>query len=125
MVMEKRKLNEIMVDLTDNLPQRRTFLIRLMSTRYLYIDGIFRDSLADEEEKVPYDKKAQKADEKSEVSSITKKTNKTTGGKALDKHCPLCNFQLVPGPNCSRHCNTHHKGIEVNLIKCDANCSRC
>ena len=61
-------------------------------------------------------------DGKSDVSRIT---TKTSGGKALDKHCPLCDFKLVSGPNCSRHCNQLHKGIEVALIKCGVTCSHC
>jgi hypothetical protein len=61
-------------------------------------------------------------DGKSNVSRITQKTIR---GKTSNKHCPLCNFKLVPGPDCSRHCNRRHKGIEVALIKCDATCSHC
>ena len=64
-------------------------------------------------------------DEKSEASYVSKKTNKTTGGKTLDKHCSLCNFKLVPGPHCSRHYMTHKKGVEVTLIKHDVACSHC
>jgi hypothetical protein len=98
MVMEKKNLNEIEVDITDLLQQRRAFLVRLMSTRYLYIDGVFRDPLAKEEE------------EKSDVSRIT---SKTAGGKALGRHCPLCDFKLILGANWARHCKTFHKDTEV------------
>jgi hypothetical protein len=69
-----------------------------MSTRYLYIDGVFRDPLAKEEE------------EKSDVSRIT---SKTAGGKALGKHCPLCDFKLILGAHWARHCKTFHKDTEV------------
>ena len=61
-------------------------------------------------------------DEKSGVSRITRKTIR---GKTSNKHCPLCNFKLVPGSDCSRHCNKHHKGIEVALIKCGATFFNC
>jgi hypothetical protein len=130
MVMEKRELKEIAVDLTDNLKQRRTFLYRLMSTRYLYIDGGFRNPNSREEEKVPMNKRDQKHQDKfdegkSDVSAITTKTNKTTGGKALDKHCPLCDFKLVPGKKWSRHCGSFHKDVEIEPVRCDINCSRC
>ena len=38
-------------------------MIRLMRTRYLYIDGVFKDPIAIEEEKVPQKKREQKAQE--------------------------------------------------------------
>ena len=48
------------------------------------------------EEKEPTSKRKKKAENKfdeakSDVSALTHKTNKTTGGKALDKHCLVCN----------------------------------
>ena len=95
-----------------------------MKTRYLYVDGVFEDPIVSEEEKIPHGGKSEGVldDGKSGVSRITQKTSR---GKTSNKHCSLCNFKLVPGPDCSRHCNRHHKGIEVALIKCDATCSHC
>jgi hypothetical protein len=93
-----------------------------METRYLYVDGVFKDPIASEEEEEK--KQAKKSgnssavaedfsDDKSNVSALTTKTNKTTSGKALDKHCPLCNLKLIRGKNWSRHCKDLHKEVVV------------
>ena len=80
-----------------------------METRYLYIDGVFKDPVADDEEE-------DIDDGKSDVSALTNKTSKSTkskSGKALDKHCPLCNLKLIRGKNWSRHCKDLHKEAVV------------
>ena len=126
-VIQKRNLNQISVNITETLQECRVFLTRLMSTRYLYIDGVFRDPNLNEEEKVPPSKREQKYcekfdDTKSDISALT---TKTTRGKHVNKHCFLCNFRLIPGKNWARHRDTFHKDVEVQGIKCDPNCSHC
>ena len=121
--MEKKKLNEITVDLTENLTQRRAFLSRLMSMRYLYIDGIFKDPLADEERKVPHNKKAEDIfDGKSEISAFTNKTNKTSG-RHFKRHCKPCDFKQIA--NWTDHKKKVHGGVEVLFEKCLSWCIRC
>ena len=115
-----------MVDLTANISERRTFLTRLMTTRYLYIDGMFKDPLANEEQKVPLRKREQKVqdkfdDGKSDVSAFTTKTNKTTNG-ALRRHCKPCGKLIT---NWADHKKRLHSGNDVPYEKCVPNCPRC
>ena len=49
------------------------------------------------------------ADDKSDVSALTTKTNKTTGGKALDKRCSSCD-KRISGTNWIKHVKSVHKG---------------
>jgi len=121
-VVEKRPLAEVSVNVFAS--EYRKVMTRFMKTRYLYIDGVFKDPNTHEEEKVLSVRKGDDIldDEKSEISALT---TKTSGGKALNKHCPLCDFKLLTGPNCSRHCNTLHKGIKVTLVKCEVSCPHC
>ena len=61
-------------------------------------------------------------DGKSEASYFSKKTNKTIGGKAFDKHCPLCEFKLIRGDYWSRHRKMVQKDVEVAGMKCSVGC---
>ena len=49
------------------------------------------------------------ADDKSDISAFTTKTTKSKGGKALDKHCPVCDFKVISGSHWARHCKSFHK----------------
>ena len=61
-----------------------------MVTRYLYIDGVFRNPNSREEEKVALNKREQKTqdkfdDKKSDFSRLTHTTNKAAKG-AIKRH---------------------------------------
>jgi len=97
-----------------------------MTTRYLYIDGMFKDPLANEEQKVPLRKREQKVqdkfdDGKSDVSAFTTKTNKTANG-ALRRHCKPCGKLIT---NWTDHKKRLHSGNDVPYEKCVPNCPRC
>ena len=79
------------VNVTVDLIEDRKFLVQLMRTRYLYIDGIFKDPLANEEKKVPHNKKTEVIfdDGKSYVSALS---NKTKAGN-IKRHCAPCDFK--------------------------------
>ena len=67
-VMEKRPLADVSVNVV--AAEYRKVITRFMKTRYLYIDGLFKDPIASEEEKVPHGGKSED-DKKSNVSRIT------------------------------------------------------
>jgi hypothetical protein len=50
------------------------------------------------------------ADDKSDISALTRKTAKSNGGKALDKHCSVCK-KTISGINWSTHVKKVHKGL--------------
>ena len=79
------------------------------------------------EGKAPQRKREQKAQDKLDdgKSGISSLADKKSGGKPLDKHCPLCKFKFIPGANWSRHCKSFHEGTSVEAIKCCANCLHC
>lgn len=97
-----------------------------METRYLYVDGVFKDPIVSEEEE---EKKQGKksgglmaiaedfSDDKSDISVLTIKTNKTTGGKALDKHCSSCG-KRISGTNWIKHVKSVHKGSTPPFTLC-------
>lgn len=96
----------------------------MVLTRYLYTDGVFANPLTNG------DKEEEKGaggfdDDKSSASRATDKTNKTGRGKALDKHCPLCDFKLVPGPHWARHCKNFHPSAKIEVVKCGLACTHC
>jgi hypothetical protein len=105
-----------------------------METRYLYVDGVFKDPIASEEEEEKQERKGGNSvaaidgdvpDDKSDVSALTNKTTMTQRGKHADKHCPLCDFKLVPGKNWSRHCKGFHDDTKVEGLKCGLDCHQC
>jgi len=114
-VMEQKPLAAVSIEVVAS--EYRKVMTRFMKTRYLYIDGVFKDPNSHEEEKVPCVKKGDDIldDGKSDISALT---TKTTRGKHLDKHCPLCNFKLIPGKKWSRHHETFHKDTKVEAVKC-------
>ena len=54
------------------------------------------------------------ADDKSDVSAITTKTTKSKSGKALDKHCSVCD-KTLSGANWNKHVVKVHKGLEASF----------
>ena len=77
-----------------------------------------------EEEKLPLRKRDVKrqdkcADDKSDFSGFTvktTKTNKTTGGKALDKHCTVCD-KRISGVNWGKHVKKVHNSQKPLFTK--------
>jgi hypothetical protein len=62
-------------------------------------------------------------DDKSDVSVLTVKTNKSS--KHVDKHCPACDFKIIPGRHWARHCRSFHNERQVQGLKCGPDCLRC
>jgi hypothetical protein len=119
-VMGNQSLENVKVGLTPkNILEHRYFLVRLMETRYLYVDGVFKDPIASEEEE---EKKQERkngnsvataiaediSDDKSDVSALTTKTNKTS--RHTNKHCFVCK-KNISGANWNKHVAKVHKGL--------------
>jgi hypothetical protein len=94
-----------------------------METRYLYVDEVFKDPIASEEEEEKQKMKGGNSvaaidvdvpDDKSDVSALTTKTSKSKSGKALDKHCSVCN-KTLSGANWNKHVGKVHKGLEPSF----------
>jgi len=49
------------------------------------------------------------SDDKSDASALTNKTTKSKSGKALDKHCLVCN-KKISGKNWAVHVKKVHNG---------------
>ena len=79
----------------------RLVLAKILKSRYLYYEDFYKRPKRqgeEEEEKQVLEGENLAAvakdfsENKSDVSAFTSKTTKSKGGKALDKHCALCNF---------------------------------
>ena len=93
-----------------------------METRYLYVDGVFKDPIANEEEEEEEKKGGNSVaaaivedipDDKSDVSALTNRTTMTQRGKHVDKHCSFCDFKLIRGDHWARHCKSFHREMQV------------
>ena len=95
-----------------------------METRYLYVDRVFKDPIASEEEEEKQERKSGNSvaaidgdvsDNKSDVSAIATKTTTSKSGKALDKHCFICD-KTLSGANWNKHVVKVHKGLEPSFF---------
>jgi hypothetical protein len=78
-----------------------------------------------EEEKEQTNKRKQKSEEKNagipdDLSGVSGVTTKTQRGKALKRHCVLCDGKLIV--NWSDHKTKVHGGTEVQYFRCDVFC---
>ena len=83
-----------------------------METRYLYVGGVFKDPIANEEDE-------DIDDEKSCVSALKNKTSKSTmskSGKALNKLCLLCD-KKISGNNWAANVWTVHNNVVPSFEK--------
>ena len=115
-------------------PERyRLVLAKILRSRYLYYENFYERPKRQEEEEEKQDKKGGNSaaaaiaedipDDKSDVSVLTVKTNKSS--KHVDKHCPACDFKIIPGRHWARHCKSFHDERQVQGLKCGLDCLRC